>query len=260
MVNSIFVCEKKFFSCPIADYIRKFFTVLPVSFSIESISAYVKEPSTAAVFIYLQDLSPQSEAELKKLWQQGCSKPVIFIGNRENCVKHCEMGSLIVKQYIYTPIDQVEFLGLIRHIANEIEGKDDPKNEFGNVIPVAVEPKHVLVVDDDAISLRTMMNWLKDTYRLSVVKSGSAAINFLEEETPDLILLDYEMPDYNGPETLKIIRTKKKNENIPVIFLTGVTDSDMIKNAIMQKPQGYILKTTTRENLLEKIRDILKVR
>jgi len=260
MVNSIFVCEKKFFSCPIVELMRKFFTVLPVSFSTESIYDYVKEPSTAAVFIYLQDLSSESKAKLKKIWQQGCSKPVIFIGNRETCMQHCEMGSLIVKQYIYTPIDQVEFLGSIRHIANEIEGKDDPKNEFGNVVPVAVKPKHILIVDDDAISLRTMMNWLKDAYQISVVKSGSAAINFLDQETPDLILLDYEMPDYNGPETLRIIRKKKKNENIPVIFLTGVTDSDMIKNAIMQKPQGYILKTTTKEILLEKIRDILKVR
>ena len=50
MVNSIFVCEKKFFSCPIADYIRKFFTVLPVSFSIESISAYSSEEAEAYPF------------------------------------------------------------------------------------------------------------------------------------------------------------------------------------------------------------------
>ncbi|MBQ5999781.1 MAG: response regulator [Treponema sp.] len=258
MAKAIFVCEKEFEDSDIVEQTRKFLTVIPTSFA-----AFIANPAQVSadiVLIYLRNLTPSSEETIKKLWQTGCNLPVIFIGTRENCVNCCVMGTLIVKQYIYTPIDLKDYLEQIRHLANELEGKEDPVDEFGNILPVQVTPYHILVVDDDVISLRTMMNWLKDTYRVSVVKSGSAAVNFLEVETPDLILLDYEMPDYDGPETLKMIRSKNKNAKIPVIFLTGVTDSDMIKNAIMQKPQGYILKTTNKASLLEKIRDILKLR
>ena len=120
------------------------------------------------------------------------------------------------------------------------------------------QKKLILVVDDDAVFLRTMKNWLNNNYRVSVVKSGPDALDFLEMEIPDLILLDYEMPGYDGVRTLARIRKDERFVNIPVVFLTGVSEMDMVKDALAQKPQGYILKKTTQSALLEKVAAVLE--
>jgi len=116
----------------------------------------------------------------------------------------------------------------------------------------------ILIVDDDIISIRTVMNELKDEYRIAVAKSGADALTYLAENIPDLILLDYEMPGVDGPTTLKMIRCDERWAHIPVMFLTGVDNPEEVKSAIELKPQGYILKSSSKEQLLSKIGEILK--
>ncbi len=114
--------------------------------------------------------------------------------------------------------------------------------------------KHILIVDDSVVSVRVFTNLLSDEYNVSVAKSGAAALEFITREKPDLILLDYEMPVMDGLETLKCIRSTESLSRIPVFFLTGITDSEMVKRAVMFNPEGYILKTTPPEKIKEKIR------
>ena len=115
--------------------------------------------------------------------------------------------------------------------------------------------KSILIVDDSVISLRTFMNILSPQYRVSVVKSGVEALKYLETELPDLILLDYEMPVMDGAKTLHQIRTNERTKDVPVFFLTGVTDSEWITVALSQKPNGYILKSTPADEIEERIFD-----
>ena len=118
--------------------------------------------------------------------------------------------------------------------------------------------KHsVLLVDDDPVCLRTMMSWLQNFYQVAVAKSGAACIAYLGKTKPDLILLDYEMPVCNGIQTLEMIRSEPDYSDIPVVFLTGVSDNEKVKEAIKLKPQGYILKNTDRIDFLNKIGAIL---
>ena len=102
-----------------------------------------------------------------------------------------------------------------------------------------------------------MMNWLKQDFSVSVVKNGRDALDFLTKELPDLILLDYEMPVMDGAKTLEKIRQKPQFADIPVVFLTGVTDSSMVKDAVKLKPQGYILKNISKLALIEKIKEFI---
>ncbi|MCQ2599883.1 MAG: response regulator [Treponema sp.] len=111
----------------------------------------------------------------------------------------------------------------------------------------------ILVVDDDIVFLRTAMNYLNEEYRVSVVKSGLEALAYMSKEKPDAILLDYEMPDFDGPQTLKMIRTNEELKNVPVFFMTGVNDPELVKKALELKPQGYILKTTSKNELLDRL-------
>ena len=72
-----------------------------------------------------------------------------------------------------------------------------------------------------------------------------------------MILLDYEMPVENGPEVLMKIRENEELAKIPVIFLTGISETDKIKQALILKPQGYLLKPIDRTKLFETIEQFI---
>ena len=72
-----------------------------------------------------------------------------------------------------------------------------------------------------------------------------------------MVLLDYEMPGESGPEVFMNLRTRKTMVNTPIVFLTGVTDSERVKEVVSLKPQGYLLKPVDKEKLLSKVRNVL---
>ncbi len=113
--------------------------------------------------------------------------------------------------------------------------------------------KHVLVVDDNPIVLKLIRAYLQDDYKVSVVNSGKIAVEFLLKYKPDLILLDYMMPLYNGATVLKIIQSKAETRDIPVFFLTGKTDRETVEECIALHPAGYIVKPVAKSALLDKL-------
>lgn len=113
--------------------------------------------------------------------------------------------------------------------------------------------KHILVVDDNPLMLRSIKELLKDKYDIATAVNGKLALKFLENKTTDLILLDYEMPEENGPAVLEKLRANEATKDIPVIFLTGITEQNKIHEALILKPQGYLLKPVDHEKLLSAI-------
>ncbi len=115
----------------------------------------------------------------------------------------------------------------------------------------------VMIVDDDAGTLRNIKSLLSDMYDVVVANSGRKALEILGMENPDIILLDYEMPLMKGPETMRHIREKRGFENIPIVFLTGVNDRAQITAALAMKPTGYLLKPVNKEKLLNTVLEAL---
>lgn len=120
----------------------------------------------------------------------------------------------------------------------------------------APEPvKHsLLLVDDDTLFLKTMLKFLSDTYDVTAVRSGAHALKFLQTHTPDLIMLDHDMPEMNGPQTLEKLRKDSRLAEIPVIFLTGMSDRSSVVTAMQMKPDGYLLKNMPKDELLRAIK------
>ena len=118
--------------------------------------------------------------------------------------------------------------------------------------------KSILLVDDDPAFLNMVKGWLSEKYRVTIVSSGMQAITFIAKNTPDLILLDYEMPVTTGPQVLEMIRSEVSSEGIPVIFLTGKGDKESVTKVLSLKPNGYILKTVGKEKLLSQIDDFFE--
>ena len=114
--------------------------------------------------------------------------------------------------------------------------------------------KKILVVDASDAMLDDIRNWLGNRYELILVNSGSRAIQYLDQNSrPDLVLLDYEMPDCDGKEVLTKIRKEKTLANLPVMFLTEKSDRESVMNVMALKPEKYLLKTMKPEQIIATI-------
>ena len=153
-----------------------------------------------------------------------------------------ELRSLIPKQLMkkeyQRPID-------IKEVVSEV---DEYIKIYGNHTK-----KKVLVVDDSGAMLRNVKGWLEDRYQVILANSGTMAIKYLSINRPDLVLLDYEMPVINGKQVLEMIRSESEFSSIPVMFLTSKNDKESIQQVLNLKPEGYILKTTKPEQIVQMI-------
>lgn len=118
--------------------------------------------------------------------------------------------------------------------------------------------KRILAVDDTAIILTRISHTLRNDYDVITVNSGVRALKYLEQEKPDLILLDIQMAQKDGIETLKDIRNMKDREDIPVIMLTGVEDKDYVLASAKLGICDYILKPFGSEDLMERIQRVFE--
>lgn len=123
-----------------------------------------------------------------------------------------------------------------------------------------VAKKRILIVDDEPIMLRSIKTWLGEQFEVSLVNSGEMALQFLDMHPIDLVLLDYKMPTLTGPQVLQKIRTDKNMQDLPVIFLTANNDKESILSVVHLKPEGYILKTQSPEEIKQAVVDFFNNR
>ena len=116
----------------------------------------------------------------------------------------------------------------------------------------------ILVVDDDVLNLKMAKHILSGSnMRVSCLKSGEEAVEFLKKNSPDLLLLDVHMPGMNGFETISVIRENKNIADIPVIFLTADDDSNTEKKGLEAGAMDFIKKPFVPEVLLLRVRHTL---
>ena len=117
--------------------------------------------------------------------------------------------------------------------------------------------KHILIVDDNAMLLRTMKHLLDEAYSVGVAVSGAQALKAMEKKQPDLVLLDQEMPQMSGKEVFLKIKENDAWKDIPVMFLTSATDAETVEELMSLNPAGYIGKPPEKNRLFEAIRSVL---
>ena len=116
--------------------------------------------------------------------------------------------------------------------------------------PMAIHKTKVLVVDDNAILLRTVKEMIGSRYQVSIAASASQAFTAISKSAPDIILLDYEMPYTNGVEMLKKLRSSIETMNIPVIFFTSSAEREIVAKIVEYNPDGYLLKPPNKEKMI----------
>lgn len=114
--------------------------------------------------------------------------------------------------------------------------------------------KHVLVIDDNVTNLKFAEKTLKPYYKVSLLISGAQTLKFLSKNKPDLILLDINMPDMDGYETLIKIRENSELDNVPVIFLTDLSDSESEVRGIELGAVDFIIKPFIPQTMLSRVK------
>ncbi len=117
----------------------------------------------------------------------------------------------------------------------------------------------ILIVDDQSTNLKILSSVLSKQYSLSLANSGQNALKYLENNIPDLILLDIMMPDMDGYEVCTRIKKTDHIKDIPVVFLTAKTDIEDVVKGFDSGAVDYITKPFNITELLVRVRNHLNM-
>ena len=113
----------------------------------------------------------------------------------------------------------------------------------------------LLVVDDTPGSLRFLTKTLESAQmRVLIAIDGVAALELLEHITPDLILMDAVMPNLDGFETTRRIKARSALQHVPIIFMTGLTETEHVVRGLAVGGVDYVNKPIVIDELLARIR------
>lgn len=118
----------------------------------------------------------------------------------------------------------------------------------------------ILVVDDEPDVVRLVEFRLqREGFEILTSGDGRSALDLLEKEKPDLIILDIMMPLMDGMEVLREIRAQRGTSRIPVIMLTAKTASVTVDEARQLWVSDYVMKPFDPEKLVTKVKKALKL-
>jgi adenylate cyclase len=118
-----------------------------------------------------------------------------------------------------------------------------------------VEKPTVLIVDDTPDNLALLNGVLKDEYKVKAANGGTKALQILQAgPLPDIVLLDVMMPGMDGYEVLRRMREDERTREVPVIFVTAMTDSGEEQRGFAAGAVDYILKPISTPTVLARVR------
>lgn len=118
--------------------------------------------------------------------------------------------------------------------------------------------KKILVVDDEPDILKVVTFRVKKLeYEVVTATNGQEALDLIQKEEPDLILLDIELPVMNGYEVCQRVKTNEKLKHIPIIFLTASIASKIAEKVKEFNADDYLIKPFDSEELLKKIKNFI---
>jgi len=119
----------------------------------------------------------------------------------------------------------------------------------------------ILIVEDDTV-LRELLEFLlqREGYQTQCCNDGEAAQERLRAFTPDLVLLDLQLPIVSGAELIQWLRSRDLSHELPILVLTSLQDDDDIANALDSGANDYMVKPFQPKELQARIRKLLNIR
>ncbi|MBF0229780.1 MAG: response regulator [Desulfamplus sp.] len=122
----------------------------------------------------------------------------------------------------------------------------------------AEKPK-ILVVDDEANNRKLLQQMLKDSYKISFAVNGREAIEVCKKVNPDMILLDIMMPEMDGFEACRYLKSDPKSADIPIIFITAMNDNQDEAAGFEAGCVDYITKPISKPIVIARINTHLTI-
>jgi len=179
--------------------------------------------------------------------------PVIFLtcnSDKESVVKGLSLGAAA---FMIKPFNALKLLECINNQLNpkEVKKAKDEKNDYN---------PNVLVVDDMTSMLRTVHHALHDRYNVFLISKSEVVIDFLQNNKPDLILLDYLMPGLSGFDLIPLIRGLPAYIDIPIIIITTEGTIRNVNDAIARGASDFIVKPFDPKELNYKVEKQIRLR
>lgn len=235
-----------------SQYLEQYFQVQVCIDSHDMVKGMLSLSVPDAVIICFIGMEKEGEKILNELKYNFSRLPVLCIGTKGEQEPYAD----------FLRMDQ--FYSLTRPTTNEtildMLGKlleVDVDKENGTVEDNKGKKKVVLLVDDNAMQLRTLNEMLRGSFEVQMATSGMKALTLIGKKKPDIIFLDYEMPMCDGKMTMEMIREVEEAKDIPIVFLTGVRDKEHIEAVLRLKPAGYLLKPASVDMIFDCIQRIL---
>lgn len=172
--------------------------------------------------------------------------PVILVTGKTD--KQTILNSFImgVDGYLAKPVSKETLIAKLQEVYHGHDGKTDKKT--------------VLMIDDDMTYLKQLNNLLSESYNVIMINSAKLALDYLLTHTPDIILLDYQMPLYNGANVMNMIQKNDHHKKaIPVIILSGTLNREALQECYAYNPFAYLVKPVSKETLVENIERALEI-
>lgn len=114
---------------------------------------------------------------------------------------------------------------------------------------------HALIVDDSRAIRRIIGGMLLELgYSIDEAANGREALERVQEiDVPDVVLVDWNMPEMNGIELIKMLRCKPEYSNVPILMVTTETEMERMAQAFVAGANEYLMKPFNRDMILEKL-------
>ncbi len=179
--------------------------------------------------------------QLRKL-EECINVPVILCTGRQDRNTIFNFTVMGVDGYMLKPVNKDLLVCKVKEIC---EVKEHSANK-----------STVLMIDDDMTYLKQLNYMLQDRYNVVMINSAKLALNYLSKHKPDIILLDYQMPLYNGANLMNMIQKSNKIP-IPVILLSGALNRKALEECYPYNPAAYLVKPVTKDVLIDNIETVL---
>lgn len=253
MNRILFISKMNDLTKDINDYLSKYFRIQISMENPQTALGMVKVIEPDLILISLVGLYDVNTVLFSRLQTEFPEIPVLTIGTegeQKDVLSYYEGRQF---ENLIRPIENADILSAI---CRKLGLNEQSVREGSHVTEDG--RKKILVVDDNATTLRSIKSMLEDRYNVTLANSGMKAMTSIGKNRPDVILLDYEMPVCDGRQTLEMIRADEDLTKIPVIFLTGVNDRANIQAVLKMKPAGYLLKPAVLDKLIAVIEEATK--
>lgn len=212
---------------------------------------------------------------LESLKQQGSKIPIIIISNSGQSVEISKAISLGAKDYLvkaeFDPEEVVSKVKKVLNAAGKTNNKSDNKKTEGadhlpptdHVGPRDPNIKTVLIVEDDQFLRNLCIRKLqKENFNVIYAVDGEEGLRKIQEEKPDLVLLDILLPGLNGFDVVQAVKNNPETSNIPIILLSNLGDKSDVNKGLGLGAEDYLIKAHfTPGEIVDKVREwLLKIK